>query len=113
TAFPLRAACLVACAARARGGLSKLIDSTEDGRVDININQKNSRLSELLGATLRNQAPIVEERGPSPPAYIPPTLGGAPGQTPPPRLNVVIQIVGSRGDVQPFVALGKVLKETY
>jgi hypothetical protein len=25
----------------------------------------------------------------------------------------VIQIVGSRGDVQPFVALGKVLKETY
>jgi UDP:flavonoid glycosyltransferase YjiC (YdhE family) len=28
-------------------------------------------------------------------------------------LNVVIQVVGSRGDVQPFVALGKVLKETY
>ena len=26
---------------------------------------------------------------------------------------MVIQIVGSRGDVQPFVALGKVLKETY
>jgi hypothetical protein len=25
----------------------------------------------------------------------------------------VIQIVGSRGDVQPFVALGKVLKDTY
>lgn len=25
----------------------------------------------------------------------------------------MIQIVGSRGDVQPFVALGKVLKETY
>ena len=60
-----------------------------------------------------NQAPILEEQGPSPPAYIPPSLGGAPGQTPPPRLNVVIQIVGSRGDVQPFVALGKVLKATY
>lgn len=26
---------------------------------------------------------------------------------------MVIQIVGSRGDVQPFVALGKILKETY
>ena len=26
---------------------------------------------------------------------------------------MVIQIVGSRGDVQPFVALGKVLKDTY
>lgn len=28
-------------------------------------------------------------------------------------MNVVIQVVGSRGDVQPFVALGKVLKDTY
>ena len=32
---------------------------------------------------------------------------------PPPKMNVVIQVVGSRGDVQPFVALGKVLKEQY
>ena len=29
---------------------------------------------------------------------------------PPPSLNIVIHIVGSRGDVQPFVALGKTLK---
>jgi hypothetical protein len=28
-------------------------------------------------------------------------------------LNVVIHVVGSRGDVQPFVALGKTLKSTY
>jgi UDP:flavonoid glycosyltransferase YjiC (YdhE family) len=28
-------------------------------------------------------------------------------------LNIVIQVVGSRRDVQPFVALGKVLKDTY
>lgn len=28
-------------------------------------------------------------------------------------MNVVIQVVGSRGDVQPFIALGIVLKETY
>ena len=31
----------------------------------------------------------------------------------PPPLNIVIQIVGSRGDVQPFIALGKDLKGTY
>ncbi|KAK6849693.1 Sterol 3-beta-glucosyltransferase UGT80B1 [Apiospora arundinis] len=43
----------------------------------------------------------------------PPSLGGRPGQTPPPKLNIVIQIVGSRGDVQPFVALGLILKNTY
>lgn len=44
---------------------------------------------------------------------MPPALGGLPGQTPPPALNVVIHVVGSRGDVQPFVALGKILKSTY
>ena len=32
---------------------------------------------------------------------------------PTPPLTVVIQVVGSRGDVQPFVALGKVSKDTY
>ena len=32
---------------------------------------------------------------------------------PVPRFNIVIQIVGSRGDVQPFVALGRVLKDRY
>lgn len=48
-----------------------------------------------------------------PPGYIPPSLGGLPGQVRPPPLNVVIQVVGSRGDVQPFVALGQVLKRDY
>ncbi|KAK0657422.1 hypothetical protein B0T16DRAFT_442114 [Cercophora newfieldiana] len=91
---------------------------TSDGRITININQKDSRLAELLGPTLRRQlVPDAAARpvslGPLPPPYIPPSLGGAPGQTPPPRLNVVIQIVGSRGDVQPFVALGQVLRDTY
>ena len=31
----------------------------------------------------------------------------------PPPLNISVQVVGSRGDVQPFVALGKVLKEQH
>ncbi|KAF4450747.1 hypothetical protein F53441_6190 [Fusarium austroafricanum] len=88
---------------------------TGDGRVNININAKNRRLTDLLAPTLQGQlAPEPEsEQADLPPAYIPPSLGGLPGQTPPPKLNVVVQIVGSRGDVQPFVALGKVLKDTY
>ncbi|KAH6885824.1 hypothetical protein B0T10DRAFT_444100 [Thelonectria olida] len=86
---------------------------TGDGRVNININTKNRRLADLLGPTLQSQISIESEPIDLPPAYIPPSLGGLPGQTPPPQLNVVIQIVGSRGDVQPFVALGKVLKDTY
>ena len=55
----------------------------------------------------------VEERVEFAPDYIPPALSGAAGQGPPPPMNVVIHVVGSRGDVQPFVALGKVLKEVY
>lgn len=88
---------------------------TDDGRINININQKTRKLSDLLVPALRNQLSLVaqEEEHPLPSGYIPPALGGSPGQTPPPKLNVVIHVVGSRGDVQPFVALGKTLKATY
>ncbi|RYP26948.1 hypothetical protein DL767_007870 [Monosporascus sp. MG133] len=85
---------------------------TEDGRVNINLNQTSRLLAHSLRDQLKEDAKIAAE-APLPPAYIPPSLGGQAGQTPPPRLNVVIQIVGSRGDVQPFVALGKVLRDTY
>ncbi|CAK7237254.1 hypothetical protein SBRCBS47491_009913 [Sporothrix bragantina] len=30
-----------------------------------------------------------------------------------PRLNIVIMVIGSRGDIQPFLKIGKVLKEQY
>ncbi|KAI0881589.1 glycosyltransferase family 1 protein [Annulohypoxylon maeteangense] len=88
---------------------------TDDGRVNININQTSRHLADFIAPALRNQLreSIEPTESTLPPAYIPPSLGGQPGQTPPPRLNVVIQIVGSRGDVQPFVALGQVLKNTY
>lgn len=33
--------------------------------------------------------------------------------TPPPKLNIVIMVIGSRGDVQPFIAIAKVLKEQW
>ncbi|KAI1752674.1 hypothetical protein F4782DRAFT_499652 [Xylaria castorea] len=89
---------------------------TDDGRVNININQTSRHLADLLAPTLRNQLrqdALISPESPLPPPYIPPSLGGRPGQIPPPQLNVVIQIVGSRGDVQPFIALGQVLKNTY
>jgi hypothetical protein len=91
------------------------LSHADDGRVNININQKTRRLSELLVPALKSQLSLAteEENEPLPPGYIPPALGGQPGQIPPPHLNVVIHVVGSRGDVQPFVALGKTLKSTY
>ncbi|KJZ77528.1 hypothetical protein HIM_03252 [Hirsutella minnesotensis 3608] len=84
---------------------------TKDGRVDISINTKNRRLTDLLAPTLNSQ--ISVEPQPAPP-YAPPGLAPEPGSDRlPPPLNIVIQIVGSRGDIQPFVALGKVLKNDY
>ncbi|OCL12779.1 glycosyltransferase family 1 protein [Glonium stellatum] len=85
----------------------------DDGRVNIRINQKSRRFSQILVPTLQSQIAQVQSEPAPPPPYIPPSLGGHSDQEPPPPLNVVIHVVGSRGDVQPFVALGKVLKETY
>ncbi|PQE06092.1 glycosyltransferase family 1 protein [Rutstroemia sp. NJR-2017a BBW] len=86
---------------------------TDDGRVNIRINQLNRRLSQVFTPALRQHVRSVHDSHPPPLPYIPPSLGGEEGVPPPPSLNVVIQVVGSRGDVQPFVALGKVLKDTY
>ena len=87
----------------------------DDGRININIDQRSRKLSNLIVPALRNQLKVqnVEEPSTLPPGYIPPALEGKSGKLPPPPLNVVIHVVGSRGDVQPFVALGKVLKERY
>ena len=89
--------------------------TADDGRVNINIDQKSRKLSNLLVPALRSQLNIQQAEEPSTllPGYIPPALGATLGKLPPPRMNVVIHVVGSRGDVQPFVALGKVLRETH
>ena len=64
---------------------------------------------------LRNQLNLqtADEISGPPPGYVPQALSGFPGEVPPPPMNVVFHVVGSRGDVQPFVALGKVLKTTF
>ncbi|KAJ9130911.1 UDP-Glycosyltransferase/glycogen phosphorylase [Pleurostoma richardsiae] len=86
---------------------------TDDGRVDIRINHFNRHLSQIIAPALHQHVQDVEHSRPLPPPYILPSLGGDPLVRPPPPLNIVIQVVGSRGDVQPFVALGKVLKDVY
>jgi len=96
-----------------KGGLGTSAFVGYDGRVDIRINQLNQRLSQVFNPVLRNYVQDAGDARPLPPPYIPPALGGDERLSPPPSLNVVVQVVGSRGDVQPFVALGKVLRETY
>ncbi|KAG5954861.1 hypothetical protein E4U58_007429 [Claviceps cyperi] len=91
-------------------GFAAGAEATDDGRININICTKNRRLAELLAPTIDGRTSATPALSPT---YIPSGLGVALGQQPPPVLNVVIQIVGSRGDVQPFLALGKVLNKTF
>ncbi|KAJ6567741.1 putative sterol glucosyltransferase [Mycena vulgaris] len=83
--------------------LAEFIESTnvgarvvEDGRVLVDLDSKVGRVLSMLV--------------PHPPEYPP-----EPTYTPRPewyiKLNIVIQVVGSRGDVQPFIALGNELQK--
>ena len=83
----------------------KIID---DGRIDISINQRSRKFSNILLPALNRTLSQIQ-----PPAALikpePNVPRGLQGKDVP-KLNIVIQIIGSRGDVQPFVALGKVLR---
>ena len=95
-----------------------------DGRVNINLNEKARLLSALFGPAIESHAHVAAQRDPAP-AYddawnaastLPPAASSTAPQINserPPALNIVVQVVGSRGDVQPFVALGQVLKSQY
>ncbi|KAJ6172823.1 UDP-Glycosyltransferase/glycogen phosphorylase [Penicillium chermesinum] len=96
-----------------RNGTGTSAQITDDGRIAIRINHFSRQLSQILAPALHQHVQDVEDSRELPPVYVPPSLGGDPCVPPPPSLNIVIQVVGSRGDVQPFVALGKVLKNVY
>jgi len=74
---------------------------TEDGRINIAFAEKKRRLSVL--------APLLDEKEMDLDIE---TLAGLDREhyDDPPPMKIVIQIIGSRGDIQPFIALGKVLK---
>ncbi|KAE8342173.1 hypothetical protein BDV24DRAFT_173999 [Aspergillus arachidicola] len=71
---------------------------TDDGRVDIAVNDDDPQVASLLDAlqrqTTRRPSQVRND-----------------GAQFPVRLNVVIHVVGSRGDVQPFIALGRAMKQ--
>lgn len=83
----------------------------DDGRVDIFLNEKSGRLSNLFTPALERQPATIQQQEQQQDQS---TRSHVPLDQPSPvSLNVVIHVVGSRGDVQPFVALGQVLKNTY
>jgi hypothetical protein len=77
----------------------------EDGRVAITLDAKSSLLSDF---TSRFHEELNSE---APPTYDPYTIATKLG--PAPYMNIVIHVIGSRGDVQPFLALARVLKEVH
>lgn len=80
---------------------SSLTPYVDDNRISIDA---SSRLCRALSRLIPNDH--RQSSVPPPPSYE--TLG----ETPPTfNLNIVIQIVGSRGDVQPFIALGTELQK--
>ncbi|TEA21368.1 Sterol 3-beta-glucosyltransferase UGT80B1 [Colletotrichum sidae] len=84
-----------------------------DGRIDVNL---DSRLATTLARFVPDFkdpaiAAATAAQGP-PPAYVEAAAHFADRKTFPVKLNIVIQVVGSRGDVQPFIALGNEL-QTY
>ena len=73
----------------------------EDGRIDLDLPNSLSRLPKSLKAQLTRVSDDVDSRHDNAPMRL--------GRNPPP-LNIVMQVVGSQGDVQPFVALGQALQ---
>ncbi|RMJ27243.1 hypothetical protein PHISP_01895 [Aspergillus sp. HF37] len=80
------------------------VSSTSDGRVDVQVGSRFSRNVEWLMRRSSTRLPTAAE-----------THDGSRLSRPHPpwnvKLDIVIQVVGSRGDVQPFIALGTELQE--
>lgn len=107
--------------------------SKKDGRLNISVNETANRgyLAKALGATLKNHfypgghkedqeqplSPLHEEDATRRPNFAT-RLSALSTATsieaaPTPKLNIVIMVLGSRGDIQPFLKIGKVLQEEH
>lgn len=93
--------------------------SPSDGRLHISVNRlKDGPVTRKLFSAL-NSRPNAEHSRDNDAAVIANVVDDEKKKHPedvttaPPRLNIVIMVIGSRGDVQPFIAVAKVLKEQW
>jgi hypothetical protein len=86
----------------ANDALDTKADVAEDGRINIKFRERARRLSMLAPLFAETQLEIPSEKE---------ALLDKENYDNPPPLNIVIQIIGSRGDIQPFIALGNALKK--
>ena len=86
-----------------------------DGRLNISVNEasQNGYLAKALGSTItRHFHPNAEDELDAADREKVASLQ-AKGDLHVPKLNIVIMVIGSRGDIQPFVKVGQILKEKY
>lgn len=101
---------------RTKGKVSK-----RDGRLAISIKDTSDKgyLVKALGATVGKVMPLKESDETEPDQERPTAARRSsetivtPESIQCPKLNIVIMVIGSRGDAQPFLKIGKVLKEQY
>lgn len=101
--------------------------SGRDGRLRICVNEtaKKGYLAKAFGATIKHHLDIPLRRNSGALGHrftkdhvdddadaesIASSLSGHPGR---PKLNIVIMVIGSRGDIQPFMKIGKILQHKY
>jgi hypothetical protein len=97
--------------------------SKKDGRLNISVNETNNSgyLAKALGASfLKHLAPTAEDEeedqahGSARQGVSRESSASTIADTiPRPKLNIVVMVIGSRGDIQPFLKIGKILKEEY
>ncbi|KAJ0166470.1 Sterol 3-beta-glucosyltransferase UGT80B1 [Colletotrichum tanaceti] len=96
----------------------------KDGRLRISVKEtaNTGYLAKALGQAVKKVVPVPEgeeraEDDDDDERHSVSRLSSATTATadrePAPRLNIVIMVIGSRGDAQPFLKIGKVLKEDY
>ncbi|GAB7343373.1 hypothetical protein MBLNU457_1412t2 [Dothideomycetes sp. NU457] len=99
--------------------------SKKDGRLNISINEtaNNGYIAKALGQGLKHHLDVPDRHGRHPASDKQdqqPEIDSKEAQgiidtlrktVPRPNLNIVIMVVGSRGDIQPFLKVGKILQE--
>ncbi|KAJ5306895.1 hypothetical protein PENANT_c003G01867 [Penicillium antarcticum] len=90
-------------------GLNTGVRVLGDGRLDIKINEHKPSIAGLLNRM--QNTPLASDLESLEQEPTPEAMPKDEGKYFPLQLNIVIQVIGSRGDIQPFVALGKELKE--
>ncbi|KAL2814363.1 hypothetical protein BDW59DRAFT_177966 [Aspergillus cavernicola] len=88
-----------------REGLDTGVRVMEDGRLDIKLSDNKPWVQKIIRHTKDHPYPCG-------PIDRKPSVSFSEGEDEqyPLRLNIVIQVVGSRGDIQPFLAIGKRLR---